>query len=265
MSGHPPVSDSGAVPTHAQASASPAVRGTDPPLLDVANLHVAYGAVCALSGISFTVLPGEIVTLIGANGAGKSTTMNTVMGLVKAQAGRVSFCGQDVTNKHAFELVRRGLSLSPEGRRLFLNLTVRENLELGGMLLKDKGRRAELLDEVFTLFPRVKERLTQSAGTLSGGEQQMVAISRALMQDPKLLLLDEPSLGLAPNLVQEIFAKVRFLNSQGLAVLLVEQNAFQALRISNRGYVLEHGHIVLSGTGSELSNDPKVQAAYLGG
>jgi branched-chain amino acid transport system ATP-binding protein len=219
----------------------------------------------ALSGISFEVHPGEIVTLIGANGAGKSTTMNTIMGLVKCQAGQVRFLGQEVTNRHAFELVRRGLALSPEGRRLFLNLTVRENLELGGMLLKDPQRRQALLGEVFELFPRVKERLGQSAGTLSGGEQQMVAIARALMQDPKLLLLDEPSLGLAPNLVQEIFAKVRLLNEQGLSVLLVEQNAFQALRISHRAFVLEQGRIVLSGTGEELRNNPQVQAAYLGG
>jgi branched-chain amino acid transport system ATP-binding protein len=236
-----------------------------PPLLDVRDMHVAYGAVQALQGIGFTVRHGEIVTLIGANGAGKSTTMNTVMGLVKCQRGEVWFNGHVVTNQHAFELVRRGLSLSPEGRRLFLNLTVRENLELGGMLLRDKGRKAALLDEVFTLFPRVKERLAQSAGTLSGGEQQMVAIARALMQDPKLLLLDEPSLGLAPNLVQEIFAKVEFLNNQGMTVLLVEQNAFQALRISHRAFVLEQGRIVLSGSGEELRNDPKVREAYLGG
>jgi branched-chain amino acid transport system ATP-binding protein len=233
--------------------------------LDVSDLHVAYGAVKALHGISFSVHAGRIVTLIGANGAGKSTTLNTIIGLVKCQRGTVEFDGSSITNKHAHENVHRGLALAPEGRRLFLNLTVRENLEVGGLVTRDKQRREQLLEEVYTLFPRVKERLRQVAGTLSGGEQQMLAISRAMMQDPKLMLLDEPSLGLAPNLVQEIFEKIRYLNSEGKTILLVEQNAYQALRISNQAHVLEQGRIVMSGTGKELINDPKVKEAYLGG
>lgn len=235
------------------------------PLLNVENLHVAYGAVKALHGISFRVLAGEIVTLIGANGAGKSTTLNTIIGLAKCQQGTVELSGSAITNKNAYEIVHQGLALAPEGRRLFLNLTVRENLEVGGLVTKDKKRREQLLEEVYVLFPRVKERLRQVAGTLSGGEQQMLAISRAMMQDPKLMLLDEPSLGLAPNLVKEIFEKIRYLNSEGKTILLVEQNAYQALRISNQAHVLEQGRIVMSGTGAELSNDPKVKEAYLGG
>ncbi|MEZ5339071.1 MAG: ABC transporter ATP-binding protein [bacterium] len=234
-------------------------------ILAVEDLHVAYGAVRALRGISFSVKSGEIVTLIGANGAGKSTTMNTIMGLVKCQQGRIMFLDEDIANLHAFQIVRKGLSLSPEGRRLFLNLTVKENLDIGGLITTDKGLKQELLDEIFQLFPRVKERLKQIAGTLSGGEQQMVAISRAIMQNPDLLLLDEPSLGLAPNLVQEIFEKVQILNSEGKTILMVEQNAFQALRISHRAYCLEHGELKIQGTGQELLNDPKIKEAYLGG
>lgn len=234
------------------------------PLLNVDNLHVAYGAVRALHGISFDVKPGEIVTLIGANGAGKSTTLNTIIGLVPCQQGSVTMAGSPITNRPAFEIVRKGLALSPEGRRLFLNLTVRENLDIGA-LVTTAARKKVLLEEVFTLFPRIKERLRQVAGTLSGGEQQMLAISRAMMQDPRLLLLDEPSLGLAPNLVQEIFAKINFINSEGKTILLVEQNAYQALRISQRAHVLEGGRIVMSGTGEELGADPKVKEAYLGG
>ena len=234
-------------------------------LLRVENLHVAYGAVKALRGISFEVNAGEIVTLIGANGAGKSTTMNTIMGLVKCQQGHVEFLGEDIANMHAFQIVRKGLSLSPEGRRLFLNLTVRENLEIGGLITEDKGIKQGLYDEIFQLFPRVKERLSQVAGTLSGGEQQMVAISRAIMQNPDLLLLDEPSLGLAPNLVLEIFEKVQILNAEGKTILMVEQNAFQALRISQRAYCLEHGELNIKGTGADLLNNPKIKEAYLGG
>lgn len=240
-------------------------EGQDSLLLEVNDLQVNYGAVQALHGISFKVQRGEIVTLIGGNGAGKSTTMNTIMGLVKARQGLVKYKGEEITNQHAFKVVRRGLSLSPEGRRIFLNLTVGENLEIGGLVTTDKGRKAELLDEVFMLFPRIKERLRQVAGTLSGGEQQMLAIARAMMQDPELLLLDEPSLGLAPNLVQEIFEKIKFLNSEGTTILLVEQNAYQSLRISHQGHVLEQGRIVLSGTGAELIHDEKVKEAYLGG
>ena len=235
------------------------------PLLTVQDLHVSYGAVKALHGISFTVNPGEIVTLIGANGAGKSTTINTIIGLVKCSQGSVVLEDRAITNKPAYDIVRLGLALSPEGRRLFLNLSVRENLEIGSLILKDTRRKQAILEEVFILFPRIKERLSQVAGTLSGGEQQMLAISRAMMQDPRLLLLDEPSLGLAPNLVQEIFGKIRYLNGEGKTILLVEQNAFQALKISHRAHVLEQGRIVMSGTGEELSNDPKVKEAYLGG
>jgi branched-chain amino acid transport system ATP-binding protein len=235
------------------------------PLLEVSNLHVSYGSIRALKGISFTVNSGEIVTLIGANGAGKSTTMNTVLGLVKAGAGSISFRGKPITNQHAYQIVRKGISLSPEGRRIFTNLTVRENLEIGGLVTRDKERRARLLADVYELFPRIRERLAQVSGTLSGGEQQMLAVARAMMQDPQLLLLDEPSLGLAPNLVQEIFEKIVYLNSQGTTILLVEQNAFQALKFSHRGYVLQLGEIVNEGTGSELAADPKVKEAYLGG
>jgi branched-chain amino acid transport system ATP-binding protein len=235
------------------------------PLLDVNNLHVSYGSIKALKGISFHVNSGEIVTLIGANGAGKSTTMNTVLGLVKAGAGSVSFRGKPITNQHAFQIVRRGISLSPEGRRIFTNLTVRENLEIGGLVTRDRERRMKLLADVYELFPRIRERLAQVAGTLSGGEQQMLAVARAMMQDPQLLLLDEPSLGLAPNLVQEIFEKIVYLNSQGTTILLVEQNAFQALKVSHRGYVLQLGEIVNEGSGAQLAADPKVKEAYLGG
>ncbi len=246
--------------TYLSSSTEPA-----PVVLEARDLQVAYGAVKALHGISFSVRRGEIVTLIGCNGAGKSTTMNTVMGLVKCQGGQVLLRGQAITNMHAFEIVRKGVSLSPEGRRIFLNLSVRENLEIGALITKDKLRKAELLEEVYTLFPRVKERLNQVAGTLSGGEQQMLALARAMMQNPEILLLDEPSLGLAPNLVQEIFEKIVLLNHEGKTILLVEQNAYQALRISHRAYVLQLGEIVMQGTGAELLADDKVKQAYLGG
>jgi branched-chain amino acid transport system ATP-binding protein len=235
------------------------------PLLDVRELHVSYGAVKALRGVSFDVLPGEIVTLIGSNGAGKSTTMGAIIGLVRAQQGGITYAGKSIANTPAHQIVNSGIALAPEGRRIFLNLTVAENLELGGLVTRDKATRQRLEQEVYTLFPRIKERLRQVAGTLSGGEQQMLAVARAMMQNPKLLMLDEPSLGLAPNLVQEIFGKIKLLNDQGTTILLVEQNAFQALRISNRAHVLEQGRIVISGTGAELLHDPRVKEAYLGG
>jgi branched-chain amino acid transport system ATP-binding protein len=242
------------------------VSDTQPsPLLDVRDLHVSYGAVKALRGISFDVLPGEIVTLIGSNGAGKSTTMGAIVGLTRAQQGSIAYAGKSITNRPTHAIVNNGIALAPEGRRIFLNLTVAENLELGGLVTRDKAARQRLEQEVYTLFPRIKERLRQVAGTLSGGEQQMLAVARAMMQNPKLLMLDEPSLGLAPNLVQEIFGKIKLLNSQGTTILLVEQNAFQALRISNRAHVLEQGRIVISGTGGELLHDPRVKEAYLGG
>lgn len=235
------------------------------PLLDVRELQVSYGAVKALRGVSFDVLPGEIVTLIGSNGAGKSTTMGAIIGLVRAQQGSITYAGKSIANSPAHLIVNSGIALAPEGRRIFLNLTVAENLELGGLVTRDKATRQRLEQEVFILFPRIKERLRQIAGTLSGGEQQMLAVARAMMQNPKLLMLDEPSLGLAPNLVQEIFSKIKLLNDQGTTILLVEQNAFQALRISNRAHVLEQGRIVISGTGAELLHDPRVKEAYLGG
>jgi branched-chain amino acid transport system ATP-binding protein len=241
-------------------SAAPAA-----PLLDVRELHVNYGAVCALRGISFDVLPGEIVTLIGSNGAGKSTTMSAIVGLARVQQGAITYAGKRVDNRSTHEIVHRGIALAPEGRRIFLNLTVRENLELGALVTPDKATQKRLEEEVYTLFPRIKERLRQVAGTLSGGEQQMLAVARAMMQNPQLLLLDEPSLGLAPNLVQEIFGKIKLLNSQGTTILLVEQNAYQALRISQRAHVLEQGRIVISGAGAELLGDERIKAAYLGG
>lgn len=233
--------------------------------LSVGGLTVNYGAICALEFISFEVQPGEIVTLIGSNGAGKSTTLNTIMGLVKTKCGAIVLEGKRITNQHAFQVVRRGMSLSPEGRRIFLNLTVEENLKIGGLIIKDKEKRRKLTEEVYLLFPRLKERLKQVAGTLSGGEQQMLAVARAMMQDPHILLLDEPSLGLAPNLVQEIFQKIKYLNSEGKTILLVEQNAYQSLKISHRAYVLQNGKLVLEGTGAELLSNPAVKAAYLGG
>jgi len=241
------------------------VNGTGEVLLNVQNLVVNYGAVKAIRGISFDVRIGEVVTLIGANGAGKSTTLNAIVGLVRSASGTVMYRTENISNQPPFEIVRKRVALSPEGRRIFLNLSVRENLEVGGLVTESKQRRLELLDEVYRLFPRIKERLRQLAGTLSGGEQQMLALARAMMQDPKLLLLDEPSLGLAPNLVQEIFEKIRFLNSEGTTILLVEQNAYQALKVSHRAHVLEQGRIVMSGTGEELIRDPKVKEAYLGG
>jgi branched-chain amino acid transport system ATP-binding protein len=237
----------------------------DAAMLDVRNLHVSYGAVKAVRGISFDVRPGEIVTLIGSNGAGKSTTLGAVVGLVRTQQGSIAYQGRDMANRPTHEIINAGIALAPEGRRIFLNLTVKENLELGALATKEKAVRHSLESEVYELFPRIKERLRQTAGTLSGGEQQMLALARAMMQNPRLLLLDEPSLGLAPNLVQEIFTKIKLLNSRGTTILLVEQNAFQALRISQRAHVLEQGRIVMSGSGDELMHDPRVKEAYLGG
>jgi branched-chain amino acid transport system ATP-binding protein len=234
-------------------------------MLEVHGLTVRYGAVQALHGIGFDVMPGEVVTLIGANGAGKSTTLRAIIGLARVHSGEVRCEGKPITNQPTFKIVRGGISLAPEGRRIFLNLTVRENLDLGALATRRAQDRRRLEGEVFTLFPRIKERLRQVAGTLSGGEQQMLALARALMQDPRLLLLDEPSLGLAPNLVQEIFGKIKLLNGQGKTILLVEQNAYQALAIAHRAHVLEQGRIVMSGTGAELLGDPRVKEAYLGG
>ncbi len=234
--------------------------------LKVQNLHIKYGNIVALKGISFEVNEGEIVSLIGANGAGKSTTLRAISGLLKPVSGEIIFDGKPIQGMKPHEIVRLGLLQSPEGRGIFANLSVMENLEMGAYTRKDAKSviRADM-ENVFELFPRVKERLKQQAGTLSGGEQQMLAVSRALMGRPKLLLLDEPSLGLAPQIVETIFAIIKKINGNGVTILLVEQNAHQALRVSHRAYVMETGQIVLTGSGQELMKDPKVRAAYLGG
>ncbi|MDA8219873.1 MAG: ABC transporter ATP-binding protein [Dehalococcoidales bacterium] len=233
-------------------------------LLEVKDLQVSYGAIAALRGVSFSVNEGEIVTLIGANGAGKSTILRTISGLVRPRAGSVHFADGDVTQVQAHKLVAMGISHVPEGRRVFSNLSVYENLRMGAYTQKSKEDVQKGLDRVFTRFPRLKERLHQSAGTLSGGEQQMLAMGRGLMANPRILLLDEPSMGLAPILVQQIFDIIAEINQTGTSILLVEQNANMALSIANRAHVLETGEIVLSGAASELRNDPKIQEAYLG-
>jgi len=236
-------------------------------LLEVEGLCVNYGHIEAIRDISFGVEQGTIATLIGANGAGKTTTLKTISGLRKVRAGKVTFDGVDITELPPFERVKRGISQAPEGRGCFPGMSVMENLEMGAYVRTDRRSAAyrEDVDRVFTLFPRMKERTNQSAGTLSGGEQQMLAMGRALMAKPKLLLLDEPSMGLAPKLIQQIFDIVTEINSQGTTVLLVEQNAAQALKRSHRAYILETGEIVREGSGKELANDPAVKAAYLGG
>jgi branched-chain amino acid transport system ATP-binding protein len=235
------------------------------PLLSLSGVTAYYGAIQALRGVDLTVEEGEIVTLIGANGAGKSTLMMTVCGNPRARAGRIDYAGHDITRLPTHEIMRRGIAQAPEGRRIFGRMTVYENLLMGAEVLGHTDTAA-LLDQVFTLFPRLQERLTQRGGTLSGGEQQMLAIGRALMAKPRLLLLDEPSLGLAPLVVRQIFGAIRDLNRRtGLTVLLVEQNAYQALRLAHRGYVLVNGAITLSGSGADLLARPEVRAAYLEG
>ena len=232
-------------------------------MLKVEDMHVYYGAIHAIKGVSFEVNEGEIVTLIGANGAGKSTTLNTVAGLMKPRHGHISFEGKDITTTPASKIVPVGMALCPEGRRVFQQMTVRENLEMGGYT-RPAGEIAASLDDVFTRFPRLKERHKQVAGTLSGGEQQMLAMGRALMSKPKLLMLDEPSMGLAPILVEQIFDIIGELNRAGTTILLVEQNAQMALSIANRAYVLETGNIVKEGDAHLLMNDDDVRKAYLG-
>jgi len=234
-------------------------------MLSIKEVNVFYGAIQALQGISLEVEQGEVVTLIGANGAGKSTTLRAISGLVRPKNGTIQFEGIDITRMPAQEIVKMGISHVPEGRRPFARMTVLENLELGAYLRKDKEGIEKSLEKVFSHFPRLKERRYQKAGTLSGGEQQMLAIGRALMSKPKLLLLDEPSMGLAPILVQEIFNIIKDINEAGTTILLVEQNAHMALSIASRAYVLESGRIVLSGTAKELSETEEVQKAYLGG
>jgi branched-chain amino acid transport system ATP-binding protein len=234
-------------------------------LLEVKNLNVYYGAIHALQGIAFEVGEGEIVSLIGANGAGKSTTLKTVSGLLHPRAGQVILRGETIVNCPAQDIVRKGVVHVPEGRRIFAPLTVQENLEMGAFTRSDAGEIKASMERVFKSFPRLKERLGQLGGTLSGGEQQMLAIGRGLMAKPKLLLLDEPSMGLAPILVEEIFSIIEEINKQGVSVLLVEQNALMALSIAHRGYVLETGRIVLEGSGQDLLHNPQVMQAYLGG
>lgn len=233
-------------------------------MLSVSNLKVEHGAIKALKGISIECPKGKIISLIGSNGAGKSTTLNTVIGLVRPSSGMIAYEGRDITKVPTHKLVALGISLVPEGRRIFLNLTVGENLRIGAYLESDKAKRREREEEVCALFPILKERTRQVGGTLSGGEQQMLAIGRAMMQAPKLLLLDEPSLGLAPNLVMEIFQKIKTINERGTTILLVEQNAYQALKIADYAYVLVTGSISLEGTGEELLADDDVRKAYLG-
>ena len=234
-------------------------------LLEAKDLNVYYGAIHALQGVSFTVEEGEIVSLIGANGAGKSTTLKTISGLLRPRVGDVLLRGESLKTMPAQDIVRRGVIHVPEGRKIFAPLTVQENLEMGAFSRKDKDEIRQNLERVFKSFPRLKERLSQLGGTLSGGEQQMLAIGRGLMAQPKVLLLDEPSMGLAPILVEEIFSIIKEINAQGVAILLVEQNALMALSVANRGYVLETGRIVLEGSGQALLQDPQVMKAYLGG
>ena len=233
-------------------------------MLQIKDLHVNYGGINALRGISLDVPDGKIVTLIGANGAGKSTTLRTISGLVKAGAGSIMWNGEELAGKSIDHIVSSGIAMCPEGRRVFADLTVLENLQIGAYLRKDKDQIEKDIEWVYELFPRLKERSWQLAGTLSGGEQQMLAVGRALMSKPTLLMMDEPSLGLAPLVVQDIFSIIRTINKQGVTVLLVEQNANMALKVADFAYVLETGEITMQGTGAELLNDPKVKEAYLG-
>ena len=234
-------------------------------MLKIENLVVSYGPINALKGISLSVEQGEIVTLIGSNGAGKSTTLSAITGLVRAQSGSIRFMGEDITRAAPHRLISRGISISPEGREVFPALTVQENLRLGAYSRKDKVGINAAYDRVYQLFPRLKERMGQTAGTLSGGEQQMLAIGRALMSEPKLLLLDEPSMGLAPNLVLMIFDLIESINKQGTTILLIEQNANMALSVADRAYVLETGTIAIEGEARALLQDDRVRSAYLGG
>ncbi|HEY0171346.1 MAG TPA: ABC transporter ATP-binding protein [Pyrinomonadaceae bacterium] len=233
-------------------------------MLTIENISVGYGAIRALKGVSMHVEQGEVVTLIGANGAGKTTTLRTITGLLSPTEGRILFEGAEISGKPTHQLVARGISMSPEGRGVFANLTVRENLLMGAYLKKNKAEIGQDLERGFRMFPRLKEREAQKAGTLSGGEQQMLAMARALMSRPRLLLLDEPSLGLAPLVVHTIFEAIDEIRGEGMTVLLVEQNAHAALKHSDRAYVLETGHIVMEGASKDLAADPRIKEAYLG-
>jgi branched-chain amino acid transport system ATP-binding protein len=240
------------------------VPKSPPPLLEVRDLDFAYGDVHVLHGVSLSVQPGEIVTLVGSNGAGKSTTLRNISRLLKPRAGSIVFDGHDLTRLSSHEVVELGVVQVPEGRRVFPEMTILENLRMGSYIKPARADREANLERGLTLFPRLRERIGQLAGTLSGGEQQMLAIARGLMAKPRLLLLDEPSLGLSPLLVKTIFDTIAEINKQGVSVLLVEQNVYQSLRIANRGYVLEIGKIALSGTGKELLDNAQVKAAFLG-
>ena len=233
-------------------------------MLEIKDLHVSYGAVAAIRGISLTVNDGELVTLIGANGAGKTTTLHAINGLVRAQSGQILLDGQDLQKIPASKIITHGLAQVPEGRHVFAQMTVLENLQMGAYILHDKAKLAENLEMVYAHFPRLKERARQLAGTLSGGEQQMLATGRALMTNPKMLLMDEPSMGLSPILVQEIFSIIQELHESGITILLVEQNAKMALSVADRAYVLETGLISMQGSAQELASDERVKRAYLG-
>jgi branched-chain amino acid transport system ATP-binding protein len=250
----------------ATTEAAPAAQtgNGNTPILELRNVHTFYGSIHALKGISLIVNQGEVVTLLGANGAGKSTTLRSINGLQRPRQGSIFFEGRDITQAPAHEIVKRGIAQSPEGRRLFPRMTVTENLEMGAFQRSDKASIKEDMDRVFELFPRLQERRTQKAGTMSGGEQQMCAMGRALMARPKLLLLDEPSLGLAPIFVERIFEIVKTINEQGTSILLVEQNALMALDHANRGYVMETGKIVLSDGAEALKTNEQVRKTYLG-
>ncbi len=233
-------------------------------LLKIEDLHTNYGAIHALKGISLEVNEGEIVCLIGSNGAGKTTLVNSIVGIVKSSSGKITFDGKDITHVPAHAMTKAGIGISPEGREVFPELTVEENLRIGAFIVKDQNQIKKSYERVYALFPRLKERTTQLAGTLSGGEQQMLAVGRALMSNPKMILLDEPSLGLAPNFVEMIFSMIKEINKQGVTVLLIEQNANMALQVSQRAYVLENGLVSMSGNASDIANDPMVKKAYLG-
>jgi branched-chain amino acid transport system ATP-binding protein len=233
-------------------------------LLKVSGLKVAYGGIQAVKGVDFEVHEGELVTLIGSNGAGKTTTMKAITGLLPINDGDIQYLGQSIRGRGAWDLVKQGLAMVPEGRGVFTRMTITENLQMGAHIRTDKAGIAADMDKVFTIFPRLKERRDQLAGTMSGGEQQMLAMGRALMSRPKVLLLDEPSMGLSPIMVDKIFEVVREVHGQGVTVLLVEQNASRALDIADRGYVMESGLITMSGEARQMLNDPKVRAAYLG-
>lgn len=233
-------------------------------MIKIDNLVVAYGGIEALKGVSLEVPSGKIVTLVGANGAGKSTTLKSIVGLVKPKSGSIDYEGTDLTKLNTELMVKKGIALVPEGRKVFADLTVLENLKIGGYSRKDTAGIAEDLEKVYSLFPRLKERTWQAAGTLSGGEQQMLAIGRALMSRPKLIMMDEPSLGLAPIIVKELFGIIKKINEEGMTVLLIEQNANAALKIADLGYIMETGRITLSGSGQELLSNDEIKKAYLG-